>query len=111
MRATRILETIESEGLLSNATQRGLELQHGLATIAERFPGLVRNVRGRGLMCAVDLPTPEQRTTLIKAAYAQNLLLLPSGTQTVRFRPFLNIKSEHLQEMLTRLTAAISALS
>ncbi|HEY6077338.1 MAG TPA: L-lysine 6-transaminase [Polyangiaceae bacterium] len=110
VRATRILETIESEGLLSNATQRGLELQHGLATIAERFPGLVRNVRGRGLMCAVDLPTPEQRTALIKAAFAQNLLLLPSGSQTVRFRPFLNVKSEHLQEMLVRFAKAIDAL-
>jgi L-lysine 6-transaminase len=72
---------------------------------------LIGDVRGRGLMCAVDLPTPEQRTTLIKAAFAQNLLLLPSGSQTVRFRPFLNVKSEHLQEMLVRFTAAISALS
>jgi L-lysine 6-transaminase len=111
VRATRILETIESEGLLSNATQRGLELQHGLATLGEHFPALVRNVRGRGLMCALDLPTPEQRNAVIKAALAQNLLLLPCGTQTVRFRPFLNVKSEHLQEMLKRLTAALATLS
>jgi L-lysine 6-transaminase len=111
VRATRILETIQRDGLLSNATQRGLELQHGLATLGERFPALVRNVRGRGLMCALDLPTPEQRTELVKAAYAQNLLLLPCGTHTVRFRPFLNIQSEHLQEMLKRLTAALLTLS
>jgi L-lysine 6-transaminase len=110
VRATRILETIESDKLLSNATQRGLELQTGLATLAERFPALVRNVRGRGLMCAVDLPTSEQRAVLIKAAFAEQLLLLPSGTQTVRFRPFLNVKSEHLQEMLLRLTKALEKL-
>ncbi len=111
VRATRILETIETEGLLSNATQRGLELQHGLATLGEHFPALVRNVRGRGLMCALDLPTPEQRNAVIKAALAKNLLLLPCGTQTVRFRPFLNVKSEHLQEMLKRLTAALATLA
>jgi L-lysine 6-transaminase len=103
VRGTRILETIVAENLLSNATQRGLELQSGLQALAERFPALVRNVRGRGLMCALDLPTPEQRNAVIKAAFAERLLLLPCGTQTVRFRPFLNVQSEHLQEMLTRL--------
>jgi L-lysine 6-transaminase len=107
VRATRILETIESEKLLSNAIQRGLELQTGLSGLAERFPALVRNVRGRGLMCALDLPTPEQRTTLIKQAFAEHLLLLPSGTQTVRFRPFLNVKSEHVQELLVRVERAL----
>ena len=110
VRATRILETIESEKLLSNATQRGIELQHGLAAFSERFPSLVRNVRGRGLMCALDLPTPEQRAALIKHAFAQRLLLLPSGVQTVRFRPFLNVQSEHIQEMLTRLLRALEQL-
>jgi len=110
VRATRILETIESEGLLSNATQRGLELQSGLATLAERFPALVRNVRGRGLMCAMDLPTPEERTALIKLALGEHLLLLPSGAHSVRFRPFLNAKSEHVQELLLRVGRALEKL-
>ncbi len=110
VRSTRILEAIESEKLLSNATQRGLELQGGLQTLFERFPDLIRNVRGRGMMCALDLPTTEERNAVIKAAYAEQLLLLPSGTQTVRFRPFLNIQSDHLQEMLKRLTTALEKL-
>jgi L-lysine 6-transaminase len=110
VRSTRILETIQGENLLSNATQRGLELQSGLQSLCERFPHLVRNVRGRGLMCALDLPTTEQRNAVIKGAHAESLLLLPSGAQTVRFRPFLNIQSEHLQEMLKRLTTALSKL-
>jgi len=110
VRATRILETIEKEKLLSNATQRGLELQHGLAKLRERFPALVRNVRGRGLMCALDMPTTEQRTALVKLAFAERLLLLPCGVQTVRFRPFLNVQSEHVQEMLLRLSRALEKL-
>jgi L-lysine 6-transaminase len=111
VRATRILETIDDEALLSNATQRGLELQTGLATLGDRFRGLVRNVRGRGLMCAIDLPTPEQRTAVIKNAFAERLLLLPCGQHSVRFRPFLNVQSEHLQEMLTRLARAIELVA
>jgi L-lysine 6-transaminase len=110
VRATRILETIESERLLANAAERGLELQQGLLALAERFPKLVRNVRGRGLMCALDLPTAEQRALLLKAAFAERLLLLPSGVHTVRFRPFLNVESGHLQELLARLGRALHKL-
>jgi L-lysine 6-transaminase len=110
VRATRILETIEDEQLLVNARERGLELQSGLSALGERFPALVRNARGRGLMCAIDLPTPEQRTALIKLAFAEKLLLLPCGQHSVRFRPFLNVGSDHLHEMLTRLTRALERL-
>lgn len=110
VRATRILETIQEDALLSNVTQRGVELQSGLAELARRFPKLVRNVRGRGLMCALDLPTSEQRNGAIKLAFAEQLLLLPCGTQSVRFRPFLNVSAEHIQEMLARLTRALEKL-
>lgn len=110
VRATRILETIASENLLENATERGLELLRGLATLAERFPTLVRNVRGRGLMCAIDLPTADQRAALVKQAFAEQLLLLPCGVQSVRFRPFLNVGAEHVEEMLVRLTRALGKL-
>jgi L-lysine 6-transaminase len=108
VRATRILEAIQEEDLLQNAVDRGAELQRGLATLGDRFPALVRNVRGRGLMCALDLPTPEQRATLLQRAVAEHLLILPCGTHSVRFRPFLNVQSEHVQELLTRLGRALS---
>lgn len=110
VRATRILETIESQRLLQNAGERGRELLQGLEALAERFPALVRNVRGRGLMCAVDLPTSAERTAVVKAAHAQQLLLLPSGTQSVRFRPFLNVQADHIQEMFRRLARALEAI-
>ena len=66
-----------------------------------------RNVRGRGLMCAIDLPTTEERNALVKAAFAEQLLVLPCGVQSLRFRPFLNVREEHVQEMLARLTRAL----
>jgi L-lysine 6-transaminase len=110
VRATRILETIDAEGLLANATERGLELRNGLTTLSERFPALIRGVRGRGLMCAIDLPTPDQRTALVKRAFGEQLLVLPCGARSLRFRPFLNVGAEHVQEMLSRLTRAIQKL-
>jgi L-lysine 6-transaminase len=110
VRATRILETIEDEQLLTNAHERGVELQQGLQALGARFPGLIHNTRGRGLMCALDLPTTEQRSALVKRAFEAELLVLPSGTKTVRFRPFLNVKSEHVQELLVRLERALARI-
>jgi L-lysine 6-transaminase len=107
VRATRILETIQADGLLANVGDRGAELLRGLTSLAEELPSLVRNVRGRGLMCALDLPTPEQRAALVKQAFAERLLILPCGAQSIRFRPFLNVQSEHVQELLTRLGRAL----
>ncbi len=108
VRATRILEAIEDERLLENARVRGAELRQGLERLSERFPHLLRNARGRGLMCAVDLPTPEQRSALVKRAFDERLLLLPCGSRTARFRPFLNVHSEHLHELLARLERALT---
>jgi L-lysine 6-transaminase len=62
-------------------------------------------------MCALDLPTPEQRASVIKLALAEKLLLLPCGQYSVRFRPFLNVQSEHVAEMFARLSRAIEQLA
>jgi L-lysine 6-transaminase len=110
VRATRILETIQAEQLLNNARERGAELLQGLERLAERFPKLLSNVRGRGLMCAVDMPTGDQRNLVIKRAFAEQLLLLPSGQRSVRFRPFLNVESGHVAEMLKRLERALGTI-
>jgi L-lysine 6-transaminase len=110
VRATRILEAIEDERLLDNARERGTELRRGLEQLCERFPHLLRNARGRGLLCALDLPSPEQRSALVKRAFDERLLLLPCGTKTVRFRPFLNVQSDHLHELFARLERALARL-
>ncbi|MDQ3972917.1 MAG: L-lysine 6-transaminase, partial [Actinomycetota bacterium] len=57
VRARRILQVVEREGLIERAATLGKRLVDGLLDVAGAHPGLVSNVRGRGLMCAVDLPS------------------------------------------------------
>ena len=52
VRATRILEVVESEGLFEHSRQMGEVLLSELRDLVAEFPGLVRDARGRGLMCA-----------------------------------------------------------
>jgi len=102
-RATRLLEIIEEEKLVENAARQGERLLAGLREIASRRPEAVCNVRGRGLMCAFSLADGETRDRLVKACHEDGLLVLPCGTNSVRFRPPLSITAEEIDEGLQRL--------
>ncbi|SEF58956.1 L-lysine 6-transaminase precursor [Halpernia humi] len=100
LRLQLILEVIEKENLVENARNMGVFLLDGLIKIEQNFPYLISNARGRGLMCAFDLPTPELRNALQKELYKNQLIVLTCGTQSIRFRPHLNVSKEDLQKAL-----------
>ncbi len=97
VRFDRILEIIEEENLVQNAADMGAVLQTHLKALAERFD-FVANPRGRGLMCAFDLPDAETRDRVRKIATEKGLLILGCGVSTLRFRPRLNITEAELAE-------------
>jgi L-lysine 6-transaminase len=96
VRARRVLEVIEDEGLIQQAAARGFELLSLLEGLAERQP-LVTHPRGRGLMCAFSLPDTATRDSVVVALRErEGVLLLPCGTRSIRFRPALNVSSADL---------------
>jgi L-lysine 6-transaminase len=88
------LEIIKEEKLVENATKMGAYLLNHLTEMQQEFPSLISNARGRGLMCAFDLPTPELRNTVRKKVYANGTIVLGCGSHTIRFRPNLNVTKE-----------------
>jgi len=97
VRSRRLLEIIERDGLLGRAAASGAWFLAELQEFGARYPGLVSNVRGRGLMCAFDLPDAAQRDSLIGVLRAEErILLLPSGPRSIRFRPALTISEDEL---------------
>ena len=111
VRATRYLEIIAEERLVENARDVGAHLLQRLQELAPAHPRLVSNVRGRGLLCALDLPTPEQREALRKALYAEGLLILQCGTHGLRFRPPLDITPAEIDEGIAILQRTLEAAS
>jgi len=100
VRCQKYLEVIDEENLIKNAETQGKRLLQGLEEIEKKYPHKISNARGKGLMCAFDLPTPEERDDLKKRLYAHNLLVLTCGSNTIRFRPPLIISSEEIDEAL-----------
>lgn len=99
LRFKLILEVIEQENLLENAKKQGEFLKAELEKLAETTPQMT-NVRGMGLFVAFDLPTDEERVAFINKAFENKLILLPCGTQSVRFRPHLNVKREDIEKAI-----------
>ena len=91
VRFGRYLEIIEEERLVDNARELGDHLLRGLREIEEESGGKMSNARGRGLMIAFDLPSPELRGKAHESLLANGLLLLTCGVRSIRFRPALNL--------------------
>ena len=90
VRSRRILETYEAEGLVDRARTMGKRLHDALTELATRHDG-VTDVRGKGLMCALTLPSREVRDRVLAALTERSVLLLGCGERSVRFRPALTV--------------------
>ncbi len=100
VRCQKYLEVIDEEKLIKNAEIQGKRLLEGLEEIAQKYPDKISNARGRGLMCAFDLSTPEKRDEMKEKLYANDLIVLGCGAITIRFRPPLIITPEEIDETL-----------
>ncbi|GGE31571.1 MULTISPECIES: L-lysine 6-transaminase [Sphingobacterium] len=95
-----ILEIIEKEGLVNKAETLGEYLQVKLLELSEKHPS-ISNVRGKGLLVAFDLPTPEARDKFVDAAMKENMLILGCGERSIRFRPHLTVSKEDLDKAIS----------
>ncbi|GAY18956.1 L-lysine 6-transaminase [Mycobacterium sp. shizuoka-1] len=109
VRSRRILEVIEADDLFGNAAQMGAYLLAGLGDLAGQFPGLIGDVRGRGLMCAFSLPGTERRDAVLSALWERGVIMLGSGPDSVRFRPALTVTRAELDRALTALREVLLA--
>ncbi len=107
VRFDRILEVIEADDLVGNAWRQGEHLLGRLHTLAGRVEG-VTDPRGRGLMCAFDLPDAATRNAVVTRAYELGAVMLGCGTRTIRFRPALTISQPDLDAGLDILEQAVA---
>ncbi|SON60470.1 putative L-lysine-epsilon aminotransferase [Mycobacterium simulans] len=111
VRARRTLEVIEAEGLFERAAEQGAYLRARLDELADEFPGMVLDPRGRGLMCAFSLPTTADRDELIRQVWQRGVIVLPTGEDGVRFRPALTVSRAEIDAAMAGARGALLAVS
>ncbi len=111
VRSRRLLEIIEADGLFDAAARRGDWLLAGLHDVGHHHQNLVTNVRGRGLMCAIDLPDAHRRDLVVAGLREERVLALPCGERSVRFRPALSVTEDELGIGLLALERVLSRIA
>ena len=110
VRARRALEVIESDGLVERAGLLGKRLLDLLAELEDGHPW-VDQARGRGLLCAIDLPDREGRNALVRRLrHEEHVLMLGCGERSVRFRPSLAVAEEDLDAAVAALDRVIGRM-
>lgn len=109
VRSRRILEVIEADGLLAHTARMGERLLAALQDLARELPDVVRDVRGRGLMCAFSLPTTADRDALLAALWERGVIMLGSGPDSVRFRPALTVTPAELDRAVATVREVLRA--
>lgn len=100
LRFQLVLEVIEKENLVENAAEVGVYLLEELQKLQDKYPQKFINARGRGLMCAIDLPSGEDRDHLRQVLYDSGLIILGCGNRSIRFRPHLNVTKEEIRKAI-----------
>jgi acetylornithine/N-succinyldiaminopimelate aminotransferase len=97
-----VLEHVATPNFLKSATDAGLFLESELQKLSARH-GL-GDVRGRGLLLALDLKLPIG-AAIMAQAFAEGVLLNSPQPDALRFMPALNVTREEISEMIDCLDA------
>ena len=104
--ARMALRVLTEEGMIENAAVMGDRLQAGLASIASP---LVREVRGRGLMLAVELhPDAGGGRAYVKRLQGLGLLCKETHDHTIRIAPPLVITADEVDWAVDRFAEALT---
>lgn len=107
--ASEVVDVVLEDGFLEGVRTKSLQLKQGLESLKDRYPSLIEEVRGLGLLTGLKLKVPV--ADCVTAAATERLLLVGAGDNTVRILPPLTISSDDASEALARLDKALSHLA
>jgi 4-aminobutyrate aminotransferase len=107
------LETIAllKEGLIDNAAQRGRQAIEGLRAMPAQHGGLVRDVRGKGLMIGIAFDSGETAEAVQWACFQRGLLVLEAGDDVVRMSPPLVVTSDEVDTAVKLFGEAVAEVA
>ena len=104
-----VLDVVLADGFIPAVAEKGLRLKQKLAALKDRYPDIVVEVRGEGLMLGLRLRVPP--ADFAAAGRAEHVLVIPAGDNVVRLVPPLIISEDEIGMAVDRLEATCRRLS
>ncbi|KAK4228298.1 acetylornithine aminotransferase [Podospora fimiseda] len=104
--ADNVVQRLADKNLQKEVVRKGEVFRQGFEKLRGRFPELVKEVRGKGLILGLQLS--EDPSEIVKAARERGLLIITAGVNTLRFVPSLLITDGEIEEGLKILEEAIA---
>ena len=99
-----VLDVVLAPGFLAEVRRKALLFKQRLAAITDRHPGVIREVRGEGLLIGLAAAVPNDK--LVAALRAEKLLAVAAGDNVVRLLPPLIVAETEIAEAIERIDRA-----
>ncbi len=106
--ANAVLTVLEQEKLLENAQTIGEYLIAKLNELKAKYPALITEVRGKGLIVGAKLTRPGR--DIVNSCLSQGAIINCTAGDILRFVPPLNITKDHVDEMIAVLDKTLAAV-
>jgi acetylornithine/N-succinyldiaminopimelate aminotransferase len=107
--ANALLDVMLESGFLDRVRRTGLFFKQRLAEIKDRYPSIISEVRGEGLLVGVRAVVPAGE--LVDALRAEKMIAVAAGDNVVRLLPPLIISEAEIAEGVDRLGRACARLT
>lgn len=104
--ALAVLKVLGRSNFLGAVGTKGLALKKGLEEMIRDYPGLVKEFRGLGLICALELKQPVAKA-IQEQCTAAGLLINAIGDYIIRFLPPLTVSAGELDEGLEIISGVL----
>lgn len=107
--ALGVVEAIEKEKILANCRKMGAYLVKGLSKLKAKYPKLVADVRGKGLLAAMELTQPGK--PIYDFCFKEAILINVTQERVVRLAPPLTVKTAETDRLLATLDRALAQMA
>jgi acetylornithine/N-succinyldiaminopimelate aminotransferase len=107
--ANAVLDVMLKPGFFDHVQKMSLLLKQKLASVVDRYPSVLSEVRGEGLLVGVKAVVPSG--DLVNALRDQKLLTVGAGDNVVRFLAPLIVNEAEIDQSIVALERACVALS
>ena len=118
--ALKIIEVIERDQLFDNARELGNFMTGELQRLIRKFPSVLKEVRGFGLMVGLEFRTDapgfagSEKTPALQVVdrlHQAGVLTVPAGAAVIRLLPALNLTRPEAMEGLHAIESVVAALA